>query len=61
MTNQRWPHLSPEKSLLMDELDAACDAAWGPVTEADMVVAREKQEHAQRAWWGVLEPSAGRK
>ena len=61
MTNQqRWPHLSPESAVLMDALDAACDAAWGPVTEADMDTEREKQAAAARRWWGVLEPSAGR-
>ena len=57
--SQGWEGVTCEKCQRL-RLNAACDAAWGPVTEADMVVAREKQEHAQRAWWGALEPSAGR-
>ena len=57
---KKYRHLTDETSDLMDELDAACDAAWGPVTEADMDTEREKQAAAARRWWGVLEPSAGR-
>ena len=57
---KKYRHLTDETSALMDALDAACDAAWGPVTEADMVEEREKQAAAARRWWGVLEPSAGR-
>ncbi len=59
MEPRRWRHLSRESAALMDKLDAEADALWGPVTEADMAKAREKQA-AHRACCGVPEPSAGR-
>ena len=30
----RWQHLSSKSAALMDELDAECEAAWGPAPEA---------------------------
>ena len=57
--SQEWEGVTCQTCQAL-RLTAACDAAWGPVTEADMEEAREKQAAAQRAWWGALEPSAGR-